>query len=288
MINRFTVINPDGSFTHPVPFGGILNSSSVIQQAHQFRPTINYTKDFNHLHTITGIAGAEVRSATMDQNGSTGYGYNRETRASVSAIDYSTFFSLIPFGSEQIRTNQRFIKSYSNFISYFANALYEYDKQYQISISARTDRSNLFGVRTNQKSVPLYTAGLSWIVSNIKNFQLPWVSNLKLRLNYGYQGNINYAATGVTTITQQSEGSYLMNQPWATIITNGNPELRWERVRKVNLGVDFSLFKSSIFGSFDVYSKKGLTFLDSLPCLQQREFRTFTEILLRQKVMVLI
>ncbi len=233
--NKFTIINPDGSLTYQFPTGGILNTASIVQEAHQLRPTINYNKQLNNFHSLTTIAGAEIRNQINETRNNTAYGYNKATETNNAIIDYTPFYNTLPYGSQRIPNNQFFSKLTRNFISYFANALYDYNQLYQVYVSARTERSNLFGVRSNQKAVPLYAIGFSWLASNCKRFQIPWVSFLKLRLSYGYPGNINYTATGVTTIVRESVGSPMTNQPNARIESTGNPALRWEKNPKNKL-----------------------------------------------------
>ncbi|MNF66289.1 TonB dependent receptor [compost metagenome] len=42
-----------------------------------------------------------------------------------------------------------------------------------------------------------------------------------------------------------------------TINSRPNPELSWEKTTTTNIGLDFSLFKNRLGGTFDVYNKKG-------------------------------
>src|SRR5690606_26533555 len=71
-------------------------------------------------------------------------------------------------------------------LSYFANASYEFDKRYVISGSIRWDGSNLFGVKANQKGVPLWSVGTSWNLSNESFYPLAGpVPYLRMRTTYG-------------------------------------------------------------------------------------------------------
>src|SRR5690606_26106143 len=102
------------------------------------------------------------------------------------------------------------------FRSYYVNASYSYDRKYILSASARLDQSNLFGVRANQKGVPLWSAGLAWNISREGFYGSDILPYLKLRGSYGYNGNVNKSVTAFTTAAVSGYNMYQL--PYATII----------------------------------------------------------------------
>jgi hypothetical protein len=96
-----------------------------------------------------------------------------------------------------------------------------------------------------------------WDISKELFYKLQFLPLMKIRMTYGYNGNTNNSATAYTTITYSSASGSSINQPYADIVSPPNPELRWEKVKVINLGIDFESKNHRIDGSFEVYSKKG-------------------------------
>lgn len=256
LINEYSQINPNGTTTYPIPVGGILQKSDAFLNAYQARAQLNYNNLFHNDHEITAIVGAELNSTINKSNSSTAYGYNKDTESNTSKIDFADLYNLNPdLGTAQIPNNQNFSKTTDHFISYFGNASYGYKRRYIISLSGRIDKSNLFGVATNDKAVPLFSTGLAWDISKELFYHLNWLPDLKIRTTYGYNANINKSATAVTTLLQLSN-SYFNGLPYNEIANPGNPELRWEKDRMINLGVDFSSKNNIISGTFDYFLKR--------------------------------
>jgi hypothetical protein len=64
-----------------------------------------------------------------------------------------------------------------------------YKNRYIANFSARRDASNLFGVKTNDRWNPLWSAGLAWVITNEKFMdKLNWIDLLKFRTTVGHSG----------------------------------------------------------------------------------------------------
>ncbi|QKJ28402.1 SusC/RagA family TonB-linked outer membrane protein [Mucilaginibacter mali] len=259
LINQFTQKSTSGSLSYPIPVGGILQGANASLLSQHLRGQLNYSKDWNSKNSFSAILGSEWSSAInklADQG--TAYGYDKNTDANFTNIDYLTFYSLNPrgMGSMQIPNGQAYTQTTDHFISYFTNAAYTYDNKYTLSVSGRIDKSNLFGVNANQKAVPLYSAGISWDIGKEDFYHIGWLPGAKLRLTFGYNGNINKTVTAVTTLKEQSN-SYYSGTPYNIIANPGNPELQWEKDRIINLGFDFSAKSQAVTGSVEFYFKQG-------------------------------
>src|SRR5690606_13303688 len=149
-------------------------------------------------------------------------------------------------------------------VSFFANASYMYKNRYIFSASARRDASNIFGVATNDKWNPLWSTGFSWNLSEEGFYDLEWLPFLKIRSTLGFSGNIDPSKTAVTTLEYFIYSPY--TQTTATRIDAFfNPELRWEKVRMINLGVDFRSRSNRISGSIDLFQKKATDLYSPVP-----------------------
>lgn len=124
-----------------------------------------------------------------------------------------------------------------------------------LSSSIRWDGSNLFGVKTNQKGVPLWSVGGSWNISNEAFYPLArTVPYLRLRTTYGVSGNVNKAVTHYPTI---AFGTSFVGLTAATLMSIGNPSLRWEQVNTLNTGMDWRMADGWLSGTVEYFHKKG-------------------------------
>ena len=262
LINRFT--QPAGSATlFPVPRSGILQQTNGYLTSQRFRGQINYSYNWTDMHSVIAIAGAEISEVVNDGNRNTVYGYSKENTTSQNT-NLATTYTVNPAGSAQVPTTLSYSKTTDRYISYFSNAAYSYRNRYIVSLSGRIDKSNLFGVNTNQKSVPLYSTGVSWNISKEKFYHFDFVPYLLLKSTYGYNANINKSVSAFTTLRQTTNSIYSGN-PFALISNPGNPELRWEKIRIINMALEFSLRNQILSGGIEFYFKKGIDLFGNSP-----------------------
>ncbi len=273
LINEFTQIGLDGSLTYPVPIGGTEDQLYQYITSQRLRTQANYNKNWDE-NQINAIVGAEISDVTTSSNGNTVYGFDKSTGA-FTPVDFADYYSTNPEGNSALIPSVASFQSLSDrYISYFGNGAYTYKQRYVFSLSGRIDKSNLFGVNTNQKSVPLYSAGASWKLSDEPFYHLDWLPFAKLRLTYGYNGNVDKNVTAVTT-TQQQANYYLSSSQYETVVNPGNPDLRWERISMLNMALDFSLKKDILSGSLEYYIKKGTDLIGDSPLPLSTGFSTF-------------
>jgi TonB-linked SusC/RagA family outer membrane protein len=277
LVNTFSKIAADGSILRPLPAGGIVDMLFTGVKNYDVRAQLSYDKGWqNEKHQVSAIAGYEIREIHSLTDGSRMYGYDQEHATSkpvdLARSDLPIYYSpgitrQIPdFGSETDLTDR--------YISWYTNVAYIYNQKYIFSTSARLDRSNLFGVAANQKGVPLWSAGVAWNISKEDFYHSSRMPYLKLRASYGHTGNVDKSLSAYTTASYFSNapGTLL---PYATIINPPNPELRWERVKIINFGMDFKGFNNRIFGSLDYYKKKGVDLIGDIPYAPQTGVATF-------------
>jgi hypothetical protein len=166
-------------------------------------------------------------------------------------------------GTATIPNNSGFGDVLNRFVSLYTNANYIYKEKYSISASARKDESNLFGVNTNQKGTPLWSAGTAWKLSRESFYHSHFLPSLNFRLTYGYNGNVKNDLAAVPTIIYAGPDG-TTNLSTALTNTLSNPELRWEKVGIINAGVDFAI-KNFLEGSVDFYHKNSKDLLTLSP-----------------------
>ncbi|PWG79293.1 SusC/RagA family TonB-linked outer membrane protein [Pararcticibacter amylolyticus] len=274
LINQFSQFNPQtGALSYPVPKNGILNRKSDEMISGNFRAQINYDQVIAGKHALTALAGAEWRQTKGEVAMRTSYGYDKEHGTSVMNLDYQTYYTTNAGYGGYVPAPPGDIAGTTNrFLSGFANLAYSYDNRYVVTASARKDGSNIFGVKTNNKFVPLWSAGLGWNVSNEAFYRSALFPYLKLRATYGYNGN---AYNGSAFISGYYTVSSLTGAPVLSSLTAPNPELRWEKVRNINLGMDFETTGGRISGTFEWFSKKAEDLIDDIPLAASSGFLSF-------------
>lgn len=263
-VNRFAQLKPDGSVQFIVPKGGILDRSKINTSVNNLRGQLNYAYS-GGAHSVSALAGAESRVASIAYDDNRHYGYDPEMQRS-GTVDFTKQYPTFVTGSPEFILNGQFMKTRNNrFVSLYGNAAYTYLNKYTVSGSARRDASNLFGLHTNDQWNPFWSAGLSWKISAEKFYPLGWLPDLKLRSSYGFNGNIDPSMVAATTIVYDAALSTYTGTGTARIDNFFNPNLRWETSRTLNIALDFSALDNRISGSVDFFTKKGSNLFGTAP-----------------------
>lgn len=266
LINQFSQIDPvTGIVKYNVPLGSILTLSNQNMDAQNIRGQLNFNKSWGKgVHDISALAGAEIRQIRTNTNSDKAYGYDNDL-LTFGDVDFVHAYPNLVTGSPQyIDNGLSFSKTLDRYVSIFANAAYTYKGKYTLSTSFRKDASNLFGVNTNEKWNPFWSAGLAWNLSGEKFYKSNLLPYLKLRATYGYSGTVDQSKSAYTTIAYQGTNSYT-NFKQALVTQFRNPELRWEKVGQLNIGIDFSLKDQIISGSIEYYHKRGIDLFGASP-----------------------
>lgn len=263
LINSFTQDDGAGNLSYPIPIGGILNNSNTSLIGNTGRAQLKYNNEWGR-HELAVLIGAEIKEIRTQGYGNTSYGYNPSGLTTVP-VNYTTYFPQYYNSGDQagIPYNVNISDQTNRYTSYYANVSYSYNQRYMASVSARKDASNLFGVNSNQRGVPLWSTGLSWNVHQESFYPAGWLNYLKLRVTYGYNGNLPNNLTAVASLLTSSGN--LNNQPYDIVSTYPNPNLQWEKVGVLNVGFDFGSRDRVITGSIEYYHKSGSDLIGKQP-----------------------
>ena len=276
-INQLTQINATtGAITYPIPIGSKFSNSKTNLDAQYGRIQADYHYTFLKKHNLSAIAGYEIRTDGGKSNSITLYGYDPETKRSLS-LDNITLFPYFYNANTRRLENNPYIQSSTrnNNLSYYGNLSYAYDDRIIVSGSFRKDESNLFGVTANQKGVPLWSAGAAWNIDNESFFESGVIEKLQLKTSFGYSGNVNRTLSAYTTaVPGPSINRY--NALYLNIANPPNPSLTWERVKNFNIGVNFGAVKSHIRGSIEFYLKEGIDLIGTSSVAKQTGVNVFT------------
>ena len=200
------------------------------------------------------------RVARVDVSAVAGYSYQDFTYQGLNlgGGNFVTDLSGQDFSASQdFQNGQGSVGSYKNgnkLVAFFGRLNLNYNNTAFLSASLRREGSSQFGPNNKWGYFPAVSAGvdLNKFV-NVANINI-----LKIRGSYGVTGSLP-PFSGLSEFTFTGQGNYLINGSW--ILTykpnqNDNPDLKWERKKELDLGLDFGAFNSRLTGTFDYYVRK--------------------------------
>ena len=199
----------------------------------------NYLKKFKDDHKVDVRFGFRTQSNNSESD--LGLGYN-------SATDD---FTSVGAGSNLLRQVGGALGEW-NWLNIYASANYNYRDKYFLTTSYAVDGSSRFG-DNNKYSLMTALTG-AWMVS-AENFMKnsTAIDYFKLRGTLSESGNDDI---GNFTAQKYYVSQNLLGVQGLVSGNIGNPDLQWERVKKINLGADIGLFNERINLSMDFYGKK--------------------------------
>jgi len=180
-----------------------------------------------------------------------------ETESSYMAADN------VPFSSQKWNALGAVstLKSWSSglvkqsLLSYMARLNYSFTDKYLLTVSGRYDGASVLAEGNKWSFFP--SAALGWRMDQeefIKN--ISWITQFKLRAGFGVTGN---AAIDPYSTKGRLEAMFYPFGATSTagqlnVTTMANQDLGWEKTAQYNIGLDYSLFRSRVYGSLDVYT----------------------------------
>ena len=156
-------------------------------------------------------------------------------------------------------------KNDNKLIGFFGRASYGYDNRFNAMVSVRREGSSKFGENNKWGTFP--SASVGWTLSKETFMEsIGWLNYLKIRSGYGVTGVIpNDSYMSLTTFDYDVYGKHLSQSgvwtPSLMVAQNPNPDLKWEKTRGWNVGIDWNIFGSRLGGSIDLYTKKTVDLL---------------------------
>lgn len=148
-------------------------------------------------------------------------------------------------------------KNDAKLIAFFGRVSYDFAGKYMFTASLRHEGSSKFGAANKWGNFPAVSAG--WRISEEKFMKgLKWLNDLKLRADFGITGNQDFGSY-ISLNTMTGFGYYCYNgkyfQVWGPS-KNVNPNLKWEKGKNWNVGIDFSLFNNRLSGSLNYFNRR--------------------------------
>ncbi len=215
--------------------------------------TANYNFTLGADHTFTLLAGIELHRDVEDRSSAYAQMYALE--------NYDYMWPDAATGTQRAGG----IREGYNLVSLFGKIDYNWKDLVLASFTIRRDGSSRFGENNRYGTFPAFTLG--YRIS--ENLHQDWISDMKVRASWGETGNqaiSNYARYGLYAATygggRNESTAYDLALQYSGIFPSGfratqsqNNNLKWETTEQYNVGLDFTLFGSSVYGSVDAYIK---------------------------------
>lgn len=220
--------------------------------------TLNYRPELGENHNLNVLAGTEaIENRWREISGS------RNGYFTMSSMDYL----YLNGGTSNIGNAGS--GTVGSMYSVFGKVDYSYLNRYLFSATVRRDGSSNFGEDNKYGVFP----GISgaWRISE-EDFakDLSWLNDLKFRAGYGVTGNQRIPANQyinryTSSLTSTSYPIHDATESGLAVNAYSNPAIKWEQVKALNVGLDFSLFQGDFDGAVDWYTKTTSDMLYRLP-----------------------
>lgn len=235
-------INIQGILKQDANLGGVANVSNNQLLTRQMTHTLSINKKIAKDLNVNAVLGYEL----IDY-------INRGTYVSGSNFgDWNLDYTDILAGSN---VSSRVISSFNDpktqLQSFFGRSIFNYKDKYIATITVRSDGSTKFGANNKYGTFPSFS--VAW---NLKNEEfmkgITFFDQLKIRGGWGKTGNQEFPAGG----SQKRFRIVYNSKQDKEVITNENPDLKWQSDVQSNIGVDFEILKGRLSGTIDLFQKK--------------------------------
>lgn len=162
-------------------------------------------------------------------------------------------------------------------ISYLARVNYAFQDKYLVTATIRSDGSSRFGPENRWGTFP--SVALGWRLSQEEFLKdKAWVNDLKIRASYGQSGNFNIG--NYSYLSNIGTNDYVFNGILASgrvMNSLGNPSLGWEKMKEVNIGLDFVTLNNRLSFTADYYQRNTQDLLLNVEIPQSAGFGSVTE-----------
>ena len=245
-----------------LPYGGIYNTTNTISESLTGRLQGNlHYRTPNRLHLFNATAGYEVNIARVTGVSDETRGYFKDRGMkymSMTGDDLSSF----PYYQTWLAEGHRTLtKSKTNTISGYLSTSYTYHDFFTLGLTGRFDASNRFGSRSNEKFNPVWTVSGSWNIrrtfwgdpyASYENDDNFFINDWKLRLSYGYTGNMLDGQTPDLLVRLGTLDTYY-GENVSYVSSLPNPDLKWEKTSDFNVGMEIALFENRLLISTDFW-----------------------------------
>ncbi|MFS8616105.1 MAG: TonB-dependent receptor [Solitalea sp.] len=232
-----TYLREEGSWTLNQPLDPALaNENRARSENKLIENTLTFSRTFDR-HELSVVAGQTYQREDYQQI----WGSKRNLLRNPNG----GYYSVLDQGNEPQTggfENTRIL------LSYLARLEYNFDNRYLLNAIIRRDGSSRLGSDYKWGNFPSVSA--AWRISQEDFFDVPWISDLKLRASYGRLGSGNIGPYDyipvINTFSTIAIGSDQHTEQGAIQVNLANQDLRWETLTQQNIGVDATFLNGEL------------------------------------------
>ncbi len=255
---QFNYAEVDGKVFNPEAFygsGKVFNKdrSEVVETLNLFRDYtfdafVKYEDSFSDAHNLRLLLGMSVFKTSGSFSGFVGFDVPGNDYNNASIDQASDVQNLFPNGNATFD---------SRLLSYFGRLQYDFKGKYLLSAVIRRDGSTKFGPENKFGWFP--SGSIGWIIS-----QEPFLENsnflnfFKIRASYGILGNDRIPDFRYVSLLN-GEGTYVIDDELvfgSAIGAVANPEIRWEKQKTIDVGLDLRFWENKIDITADYFQRR--------------------------------
>ena len=215
-----------------------------------FDAFIKYENKINDVHNINLLLGTSVFKTTGEFTGATGFDIIENDYANANLEQALDIENINRFTGRNATFDSRLL-------SYFTRLQYDYKGKYLLSAVVRRDGSTKFGPKNRFGIFP--SGSIGWVMSD-EDFlkDISFINLLKVRASYGVLGNDRIPDYRYVSLLN-GEGTYIFDDIEYIGTASGgiaNPEIRWEKQKTFDIGLDLRLLNNKIDITTDYFKRR--------------------------------
>ncbi len=250
--NSITYYNYAGNMavrTDPTQENSYYTQSSSRTDFYSLSGFLAASKTFADKHKVDLTVGSQ-------------YEFKDYTYFGVSVEDIQSGLEIV-HGSGDVTLSGSESRYQNAVLSYFGRLNYDFGGRYLLELNGRYDGSSKF--RPENRWAAFWGASAGWRISQEAFMKdIDWLSDLKLRVSYAEVGNQsgidNYDGIQFyNLVSAGDDGAYIGSNKLSYIKTTGtfaSTERKWERIKNLNIALDFGLFNGALTGTVEYFVKK--------------------------------
>lgn len=243
-----TFVNPDNGETNRYQSPNSIKNIDYRNIQQTFILQSNFDFHFGK-HNLGGVVGMSQEWYTARMFEASRNNLSTEQEPTLSLGDPETMSNDSGYSSWAIRSG-------------FGRLSYNWNERYLLECNLRYDLSSRFHKDNRGGLFPSVSAGWRITEENFMAATRKYLDNLKIRASWGmlgnqYVGSSNYPylsvlqayTSGISMIGTKATTGYVQT-------TLSNPNLSWEKIKMIDLGLDLAMFQNRLTFTFDWYDKK--------------------------------
>ncbi len=244
------VVLPEGGFNY-------LDESDL--KNFYIRNSLEWSHTFGKLHNVNLLSGQEIKFTDRSSRSASGIGVVYENGGVVN-----TDPDIIDFLNRQGVDFYSISEDRERFAGLFLNGAYAFNEKYIVNGTVRYDGSNRLGKSQDARYLPTWNVSGAWNVDKESFFNLPQVDYLKLRGTYGLSANLGPSTSALLNLQADVTLRPTDTESFLYIEALENQNLTWEKLKEMNVGLDYGIMKERITGTIDYYKRKSFDLIGLL------------------------